>query len=251
MKSQHSTHFSRLLQDAVDSFTTAVGVDGLWRCLHQQLGSFGIAEVIYGVEPAPDPTREVSPLLNSITPAWLDNKLALRLFECDEYVRSARAETAITPMLWSDQSLIEAMSPEAKLSFSLDMDYGVLCGVSIPMRFAGKLGASSIGLHAKGLALPDFDRIWLDHANSIMAIVNAFDVTLRQQHIGHVFPLSTQERECLLWIAAGLKPMQIADRLRLTDKQVEKRLTKARHKLKALTMPQAIATALIFGLIDP
>lgn len=240
---------SRFLQDAAEDFRQATDKDDLWCCLHRQIGHFGIAEAVYGTESLPDPTREVAPLFNSINPAWLEDKLSNGLFECDEYVRAARID--ITPMLWSDMALIEAMSPEAKLSFSLDVDYGVLSGVSIPMRFAGGLGASSIGLHANGLTLPEFDRIWAEEQSSIIAIVNAFDTALRSDHVGEVFPLTAMERECLLWLAAGLAQKQIADRLRLTDKQVEKRLGAARAKLKAVTTTQAVANALIFGLINP
>jgi len=239
----------RLVQDAAEDFTKAAGSNDLWRRLHNHLGNFGIAEAVYGTESLPDPTREVALLFNSINPAWLEAKLSNGLFECDEYVRSARID--ITPMLWSDMALIEAMSPEAKLSFSLDVDYGILSGVSIPMRFANGLGASSIGCHAKGVALPEFDRIWQMHGDSVTAIVNAFDAALRRDHVGELFPLDADERECLLWLAAGLGQKQVADRLNLSDKQVEKRLGKARRKLKAVTTTQAVATALIFGLIDP
>lgn len=240
---------TRLVQDAAEDFRQAMDKDDLWRRLHIQLGHFGIAEAVYGTESLPDPTREIAPLFNSINPAWLEDKLSNGLFECDEYVRSARVD--ITPMLWSDMALIEAMSPEAKLSFSLDVDYGILSGVSIPMRFAGGLGASSIGLHAKGLAMPEFDRIWAERQTSIIAVVNAFDTAFRRDHVGEMFPLSAQERECLLWLAAGLPQKQVADHLNLTDKQVEKRLTQARRKLKAATTTQAVANALIFGLIAP
>lgn len=240
---------TRLVQDAAEDFRQATDKDDLWHRLHRQLGHFGINEIIYGTEAVPDPTREVATLFNSINPSWLDDKLSNGLFECDEYVRAARID--ITPMLWSDMALIEMMTPEAKRSFSLDVDYGILTGVSIPMRFAGGLGASSVGLHANGLTMPEFDRTWAAEQTSIIAIVNAFDTALRHDHMGEVFPLTALERECLLWLAAGLPQKQIADRLRLTDKQVEKRLTQARRKLKAVTTTQAVASALIFGLINP
>lgn len=240
---------SRSVVEAAADFAGAGDGDDLWRRLHRQLGRFGIAEAIYGAEAVPDPEREVIPIFNSINPSWLEDKLANGLFECDEYVRAARVDT--TPMLWSDMALIEAMSPAARQSFSLDVDYGVLTGVSIPMRFAGGLGASSIGLHARGLGLSEFDRIWAEHDATIIAIVNAFDTILRGRHAGELFPLSPEERECLLWLAGGLQQKQIADRLRLTDRQVQKRLEQARTKLKAVTAAQAVATALVFNLITP
>jgi DNA-binding CsgD family transcriptional regulator len=235
--------------EAVADFAETRDGNDLWVRLHRQLGRFGIGEMIYGAEAIPDPEREAVPIFNSINPSWLEDKLSNGLFECDEYVRASRID--VTPMLWSDTALIEAMSPAARQSFSLDVDYGVLTGVSIPMRFAGGLGASSIGLHARGLGPSEFDRIWAEHDGTITAIVNAFDTALRRDHVGKLFPLSPQERDCLSWLAAGLQHKQIAARLRLTDRQVEKRLEQARAKLKAATTAQAVATALIFGLIAP
>ncbi|WP_096700827.1 LuxR family transcriptional regulator [Magnetospirillum sp. 15-1] len=247
--SEEAPAMSKSVTEAAADFTKAHDGNDLWYRLHRQLERFEIGEAIYGTEAAPDPEREVIPIFNSIDPSWLEDKLSNGLFECDEYVRAARID--ITPMLWSDMALIKAMSPTARKSFSLDLDYGILTGVSIPMRFAGDWGASSIGLHANGLTLPEFDRIWANHQSSIIAIVNAFDTAMRGSHVSELFPLSPQERECLLWLAAGLQQKQVADRLRLTDKQVEKRLKEARRKLKAVTTTQAVANALIFGLIDP
>jgi DNA-binding CsgD family transcriptional regulator len=247
--SDQAAPLSISVTEAVADFAEARDGDDLWTRLHRQLGRFGIGEIIYGAEAIPDPEREVIPIFNSINPSWLEDKLSNGLFECDEYVRAARLDT--TPMLWSDMALIEGMSPAARQSFSLDLDYDVLTGVSIPMRFAGGLGASSIGLHARGLGLSEFDRIWAEHNGTITAVVNAFDTALRRDHVGKLFSLSPEERDCLSWLAAGLLQKQIAARLRLTDRQVEKRLEQVRAKLKAVTTAQAVATALIFGLIAP
>jgi len=86
---------------------------------------------------------------------------------------------------------------------------------------------------------------------TVTAIVNAFDTALRRDHVGDLIALSSEERDCLSWLAAGLRRKQIADRLRLTDRQLETRLNEARDKLKAVTVTQAVASALILGLIEP
>lgn len=240
---------SKIITDVTADFASAANGDDLWSRLHRYLDRFGVREAIYGAETAPDPNAEAIPIFNSINPSWLEDKLSNGLFESDEYVHSARID--ITPMLWSDMALIESMSPVARQSNSLDVDYGILTGVSIPMRFAGGLGASSIGLHASGLTLAEFDRIWAEDGMTLVAIVNAFDTALRRDHVGELFPLSPEQRECLLWLAAGLQQKQIADRMRLTDKQVQKSIKEAKAKLRAVTIPQAVASALLFGLIDP
>lgn len=63
--------------------------------------------------------------------------------------------------------------------------------------------------------------------------------------------MSARERECLLWLTAGLRPQQIAHRLGTHVKTVEKQIEAVRHTLNAATTVQAVAIALIFGLIAP
>lgn len=237
------------LMTAVEEFTRAPDGTALWGNLHRQLQPFGITEMIYGLEALPDPAQDIAPLYNSLSPDWLEAKLSLDLFACDDYVSAARQQTA--PMLWSDTSRIAAMSPAARRSYALDVEYGILTGASVPMRFAGGLGASSIGLHASGLSMPDFDRLWLEQSGSIIAIVNAFDTALRRDHLQPLFPLHNEDRDCLLWLAAGLKQKQIAHRLRLSEAQVEKRMMRARRTLNADTSTRAVVNAMILGLITP
>jgi len=63
--------------------------------------------------------------------------------------------------------------------------------------------------------------------------------------------LSNRERECLLWSSKGDKQTEIASRLNLDVKTVELHLSNARSKLDAKTTAQAVATAIVSGLIEP
>lgn len=192
-------------------------------------------------------------ILDSLHPDYLETKQRLGLLDSDEFIRAALNET--TPILWDEGSVVAArmadLSPAARLSLDIDWSFGITTGATLSMRFAGGLGVSAMGCHAAGLSWKEFDHLWREHGDTIVGIANAFDTALRRDHVGELFPLNAEERECLLWLAAGLQHKQIADRLRLTDKQVGKRFETARAKLKATTTTQALATALIFGLIDP
>ncbi|GAB3130028.1 hypothetical protein GCM10027256_34770 [Novispirillum itersonii subsp. nipponicum] len=240
-----------MIQSAAEDFRQATDRHDLWKKLNRHLKPFGITGNIYGTETISTPREELPVLLNSIVSEWLDAKLGSGLFYCDEFVRAARCET--TPALWGDVSRLhsEHFTPAAKASLDLDFDYGIITGVTIPMRFAGGLGISSAGCHAADMSWPEFDRIWMEHGDSITAIINAFDIALRRDHLGELFSLDTEERECLLWLATGLRQKQIAHRLGLTPRKMETRIEAVQTKLKAVTPAQAMATALIFGLIDP
>lgn len=248
MDSRNDT-FARLIQDAAEDFRQAAGKDDLWIRLNRHLGQFAITGSLYGAEAFPGPDQQTLVLLDSLKEGFVRTKLDEGLFYTDLYVQVGLTEPA--PILWSDSSRFPDLSAEAKRSLDMDWDFAITTGVTIPTRFAGGLGAGAHGCHADGLSWPEFDRVWTEHSDTIIAIVNAFDVALRCDHVGELFPLSAQERECLLWLAAGAPQKQIADRLLLTDKQVEKRLAQARRKLKAVTTTQAVANALIFGVIDP
>jgi DNA-binding CsgD family transcriptional regulator len=63
--------------------------------------------------------------------------------------------------------------------------------------------------------------------------------------------LSSRERECLLWLSKGLRNDRIAERLGISNHTVELHLANARRKLQAATREQALAQAVIRGLIEP
>jgi DNA-binding CsgD family transcriptional regulator len=62
--------------------------------------------------------------------------------------------------------------------------------------------------------------------------------------------LSPRERECLAWLALGLRHDRIAEKLGITRPTVELHLANARRKLDARTREQALARAVVFRLLE-
>lgn len=62
--------------------------------------------------------------------------------------------------------------------------------------------------------------------------------------------LSPRERECLAWLAVGMRHDRIAERLGISRPTVELHLANARRKLNARTREQALARAVAFGLLE-
>lgn len=239
----------RLVMAAVEDFRHAADADDLWGRLHRHLAGFGVARVMYGSQASPQVEREVDILMHSYDPAFVEAKVAQGLFYSDEYVRASRVETA--PILWSEAGRLENLRGKARRSLELDWDYRVLTGVTLPMRFHNGMGRSGIGLHAPDMHWFEFDRLWHDNARTISAICNAFDVRLREAHAAELIALSPRERECLLWLVDGLRQQQIAYRLDIHVKTVEKHIEAAKRKLKAATVAQAVAVALLYDLLRP
>jgi DNA-binding CsgD family transcriptional regulator len=63
------------------------------------------------------------------------------------------------------------------------------------------------------------------------------------------FPLTAQQHEVLKWIASGLLPYQVADKLAITKKTVDFHLENIYRKLGVCSRSQAISKALQIGLV--
>ncbi|CAO3435940.1 helix-turn-helix transcriptional regulator [Azospirillum argentinense] len=237
----------RVLGEAAEDFQQVADVDDLWARLHRHLAGFGVTALVYGAEAFADTGRTHDIMLTSFGGAYMDAKMSGGLYWCDEFVRAARVETA--PLLWSDTSRLDGISPAGKRSLDIDWAFGMTTGVTLPMRFNNGLGVSALGLCAAHLSWAEFDRIWWENSRAISGIVHAFDVRLREGCVRDALPLAPRERECLLWLAVGLRPQQIAHRLGTHVKTVEKQIESARRKLNAATTIQAVSTALAYGLI--
>jgi DNA-binding CsgD family transcriptional regulator len=62
--------------------------------------------------------------------------------------------------------------------------------------------------------------------------------------------LTVRERECLIWLASGLRYDRIAERLGISLATVELHVANARRKLGARTREQAVAIAVALRLLD-
>jgi len=66
-----------------------------------------------------------------------------------------------------------------------------------------------------------------------------------------MFYLSPREKDCLLWLARGLRTRQIAEKLRISEATVEFHFKSARRRLHAGTREHALARAISLNLICP
>lgn len=62
-------------------------------------------------------------------------------------------------------------------------------------------------------------------------------------------PLSPKEIEALRWVANGLRPAEVAEKMRISDWTVREYLSSAKHKLNARTLYQAVAKAIAWSFI--
>ena len=74
------------------------------------------------------------------------------------------------------------------------------------------------------------------------------DAHVVQSHLSRLTP---REIDCLLWCARGDRQQEISDRLKIDTKTVEMHLKNTRSKLEARTTTEAVAKAIVSGMITP
>jgi DNA-binding CsgD family transcriptional regulator len=132
-------------------------------------------------------------------------------------------------------------------------EWGARCGGVFPLR---SLRGSPMGglVCLTGMDAGEFGRWWSDMSGTLHLAALAIDARLLhllQPPPEPVVDLSPRERECLLWLAAGLRTGRIAHRLNISTTAVDLHFANARRKLGARTRDQALLKAVMLGKLVP
>jgi DNA-binding CsgD family transcriptional regulator len=150
-----------------------------------------------------------------------------------------------------DLACFKGASAEHQAFLDQAAESGAVAGMGIPVRtpesehFGGWLFSSREKREA-------FDLLDKDHGREAhLAGVLAYErmIAIGIGAMGQRL-LSERERECLLWLCAGLRVSMIAEKLSISESAVNLYISNAKHKLGAKTREQAIARAIFSGEID-
>ena len=83
-----------------------------------------------------------------------------------------------------------------------------------------------------------------------VATFNRIGALIKQERAADI-GLTGRERECLLWLARGMRNDQIAERMSIRPVTVALHLANSRRKLGARTREQALVSAVQLGLVEP
>lgn len=98
---------------------------------------------------------------------------------------------------------------------------------------------------------PSYQREYASTLYSAACALSARMATMRCPITEKSIFLTARETECLTWMAAGLRHDQIAERIGISEWTVMYHLKNARTKLGAATNEQAVALAIVGGVIVP
>ena len=240
----------QLTQD-LGSLTNA---DQFWGRIKSELACYGVTSVFYGAATSPLEV-EVNGYTRSLL--WRSDH-PKEWFETygedsflDEEIGIEKIFSDLESLIWQDLHICEDTSAEQIQRLNEERDMGLFVGFTVKSHAlnVGHLGA--IGVNMGELSPVEFNRLWPEKQREVLAICGLLDMGMREQHLRSVVNLSPRQEECLVWLAAGLTPGQIADRLGLADKTIEHHISAAKNKLNVSTRDHAVAKALLLNLIKP
>ncbi len=223
-----------------------------WNILHDALGRFGVQSITYAFVPhanAKDPKPIVPLLASSHCPDFMAYYDKSGHLEHDTNVRHCVNGTQ--PLIWYNQDLMGRLTPRQRQVERDAYDFGQRSGVTIPLRGDTPFDRGGAGLNAGDMSDKAFRDMLRGHLPEVLTYAELFnEAVISRFLLRDRIRLSPRETDCLHWVAEGYTAEQVADALHIGTDTVKQYLDRARQKLNALTVTQAVARATALGMLD-
>jgi len=138
----------------------------------------------------------------------------------------------------------------AKIIFNEARAFGLAKGVCIPLHGLGCI----FGMMSYASTDPRHPIMESSvHAEATLLATYVHQVAsllISRPHAETLRPLSPRERECLKWAAEGKNSWEIGHLLKISERTAIFHLTNVTEKLGVMNRQQAVAKALVLGLLD-
>lgn len=214
------------------------------------LATIGLDTVNYGVfGPGADDLLDTElRFLTTMRDDWMDYYYDRNLAARDSHVLRIRARK-ITPYVWGESLIGRLEQPERRTALE-GVEAGLRSTLCVPL--TGPRDAfAPIGAINLGSSLPEaaFRKIFSELGATLISLAHLFHTAsvseVWRERAGSE-PLTGRERDCLHYVAKGLRHDAIAHILGLARITVEVHLRGARQKLGARTLSEAVAKALLY-----
>lgn len=249
-------------KETLARLSSAKNADELWSLLHNELSTFSITSVFYGVTHMAFPKRvckyvddaklfyfktsfDTSLWVNNDKQYFVNNDLGV--LHCIEHTHpriSSKNSVWISEEERQKRIELERADYENQRWFREDLRIGV----TIPLRF-GNYARGGIGLQADGMTSEAFDEIWGSSQNKLITIVQTFDQLAREKYNFFNTNLSPREKDIVFWMSEGCSAKIIADKLNKKTSSIQNRITQMRKKLEVKNNTQLVAKVFIMGLL--
>lgn len=247
-----------ILSEPTDALTATTCID-LFRSLDQHAKEAGFAAVSYAALRPPMQGRPGAILFDSSTPSsFIETYQREDFITCDPVV--ARAVHSALPFNWTDCPEFAGFGkprrgrrPRALTVMDHASDFGYQEGYVVPCNTM-----------VDGLTVPGFVTFFWPDGGTIRPVIESplwFRYLVQLFHEKYValsgisfctvatVPLTDREKQCLVWLAMGKSASELADLMNISERTAEHYCQSAVTKLNAANRVQAVAKAILQGLI--
>ena len=223
-----------------------------WDRLVEHFGAYGADQINYGVLDNLSFKLEEAPVtfISTMNPEWIIYYGEKRFDLHDPHVNFVR-QGRLAPYRWSEDFLPHIDENLEREVVAQTVEAGLRAQIHViapdPLGISGPSGGMTIG---SSLRSREFFGCVGDRDLQLVTAATIFHHhtigELRRQQVG-AKPLTPRERDCMAYVASGLRTTRISEKLGLSEVTVGMHLHNARAKLRARTTAQAVARAMIFG----
>lgn len=246
---------NHLFNDAAVDLIEASDVASRWAVFTNYLNDLGLDQVNYGILDTSMADRLDAPVdfLSTMRPDWLEFYAEQRFDLNDPHVVFVRNNN-LRPYYWGESALKRLEDEEQHKVVAHTCEAGLKSQLSVtmpdPFGSLKPLGGMTLG---SSMCESQYHKAIAGHEGELVALANLFHslsigaVRKKQYGIGD---LSERERDCLSYIAGGMRLDAIANKLGIAKVTVEMHLKNARSKMKSATLAEAVAKAILFNEIE-
>lgn len=228
----------------------ATSLDMLGREVRRVTRHLGFEHFLYGIRHVPPEGETCQFILSGYPAAWMSRYQAEKYSEIDPIV--AHSYRFAIPLVWRDETFD---SPARKEFMEEARSYGLGSGLSIP------IGTLSNEMALVSIANPETNAEARAHSAHVVGTLYVMSSYLHEAFRRLVISssaedteppkLTQRELECMRWWASGKTAVQISDLMNISEAGVHFHMQNLRRKLGVRTKHQAIARAVLQGLINP
>lgn len=233
----------------LDRIVTATTRDALWRTVVEYFAQHGFDRIIYA-----DMRSRSQLILNSYPESFSEYYADVCNPQDDPFFRYCCATLSPLHTGIDYLDVHDYLSRSERQVIRTAREAGMRSGFSCTFHKVDHAGMGGWNIGST-MARPEMEKIYAEHGANLRLM--ALYAHARLDQLAHLPAasaapsLSSRERDCLAYLAAGLRTQQIADRLGIKPVTVEMHVKRARGKLNAATREQAVAKAVSLGLLKP
>jgi len=240
---------SNEFMDLVDRILAVRSLTDAQATLDVIRSSLGLERFLYGVTRATRMEAGANLVICNYQSPWMQRYVEQDYFSIDPVV--SHCFSSSLPYTW-DRLHQDACEQPVRRFISEAQDFGLKNGVSVGLR--GRRGQDALLSVATSVdtnsARSDLKRAVPMVYTILPYVYEALHPLASNDHGGNP-SLSNRELECLLWSAEGLTAQEISDRICISTPTVNFHLKNAAGKLGVRNRTQAVARAILLGVIAP